>query len=617
MADRKTRKSSFDWADSSDELESTNVSQPVPSSTESRPDSKIEALSESIRSQDNVVDQQDIIEKLSIDLRKLNMDKEEPPIKKIKVDNNSTISCYVCKGPHTVYECLKNKSMDEVEAVVKDKGLCINCFSNKHIYPNCKSHRRCKICRRKHNTLLHVDKELPNSRSCHDTEALTDKKTLIKNIKEKVLNDFYPLFQSNFNFEHLKVDTRDDDIDDCKKAEDLDLRNQPNRGVTKKNSFSFEVQPKGSLNTEETDCSATTEEVSHDHATPSRGVNIVDWTVDLLLEERRRQDQLTKSVLTLTEPLATGDTQWERKLGGEQSNNRSPALRVQASEGDNLSGGIQSNGKSGRPFHERAKEHVNGFPHEGSRKSLQDQSYKGAEPHQGDHGGGGKCPTGQRRNQVGPSGIGKEGVIPNQLNTRNQAYQTENDGEMQFPNQRKRRMSFRSNQQEQDQNHHQSYDSTGTHSAFVESTLKKCQFKLNECSLYLTDQKRHPRLTRPPRWEYFPALKEYAHIEDFFDFMDQFFNHMRYYRIKASHKLKCLREVIVGQQLQKAIRDFPDTDLGCHMAMAALHCQLILNNFFRGLEFMQEEWAHERRPPDPEIYTSQDQIPTSSTYYET
>ena len=47
-------------------------------------------------------------------------------------------------------------SHDDKLLVVKQKNVCMNCFSSKHFVSNCKSLSRCKMCQKSHHTLLHI-----------------------------------------------------------------------------------------------------------------------------------------------------------------------------------------------------------------------------------------------------------------------------------------------------------------------------------------------------------------------------------------------------------------------------------------------------------------------------
>ena len=67
-------------------------------------------------------------------------------------------NCPKCKGQHRLYLCDAFKSVDVNARLtfVKENHLCFNCLFGNHCVSNCRSPVRCTICKRKHNTLLHV-----------------------------------------------------------------------------------------------------------------------------------------------------------------------------------------------------------------------------------------------------------------------------------------------------------------------------------------------------------------------------------------------------------------------------------------------------------------------------
>lgn len=69
--------------------------------------------------------------------------------------------CSLCKANHLIYKCptLVSKSPKERYDLVKQKNWCTNCLGSKHTVKNCDSSYTCRICKHKHHTLLHFDKE--------------------------------------------------------------------------------------------------------------------------------------------------------------------------------------------------------------------------------------------------------------------------------------------------------------------------------------------------------------------------------------------------------------------------------------------------------------------------
>lgn len=65
--------------------------------------------------------------------------------------------CIFCKNNHRIYLCEKFKeaSFSEKMKFVKLNHVCSNCLGSKHTAENCKSMHRCKVCSKKHHTVLH------------------------------------------------------------------------------------------------------------------------------------------------------------------------------------------------------------------------------------------------------------------------------------------------------------------------------------------------------------------------------------------------------------------------------------------------------------------------------
>jgi hypothetical protein len=65
--------------------------------------------------------------------------------------------CTFCKQPHTLYKCnaFAEASVPQRIRFVKNNSLCYNCLQNHHVR-ECRS-RNCRICNRKHHSLLHLD----------------------------------------------------------------------------------------------------------------------------------------------------------------------------------------------------------------------------------------------------------------------------------------------------------------------------------------------------------------------------------------------------------------------------------------------------------------------------
>lgn len=80
--------------------------------------------------------------------------------------SNKPKNCVMCNGDHKLCSCPQFLSLSNearLQLLPKYK-VCYNCFNLGHYANNCKR-PSCKICRRKHNTIVHVDKSLKSDAS--------------------------------------------------------------------------------------------------------------------------------------------------------------------------------------------------------------------------------------------------------------------------------------------------------------------------------------------------------------------------------------------------------------------------------------------------------------------
>lgn len=72
---------------------------------------------------------------------------------------NNSSSCVVCQGSHKLFACEQFRKLAVAEwiSIVKSNTLCFNCLNKGHKNDDCKW-QGCKKCDKKHNTLLHFDK---------------------------------------------------------------------------------------------------------------------------------------------------------------------------------------------------------------------------------------------------------------------------------------------------------------------------------------------------------------------------------------------------------------------------------------------------------------------------
>lgn len=87
--------------------------------------------------------------------------------------HNIKIVCIFCKQTsHKIYTCaqFKNLNFKEKSQFVSANQLCFNCLGSKHVSNKCTSSQFCRVCSRKHHTLLHNDYN--NSRRDNNSESL-------------------------------------------------------------------------------------------------------------------------------------------------------------------------------------------------------------------------------------------------------------------------------------------------------------------------------------------------------------------------------------------------------------------------------------------------------------
>lgn len=80
-----------------------------------------------------------------------------------------TVDCKLCNGQHLLCHCKEFVKLDpeKKHEIIKNNRLCYNCLSSGHPVYYCKQKTSCKICGRRHHSLLHQSKKGEDSQ---DTE---------------------------------------------------------------------------------------------------------------------------------------------------------------------------------------------------------------------------------------------------------------------------------------------------------------------------------------------------------------------------------------------------------------------------------------------------------------
>lgn len=90
--------------------------------------------------------------------------------------NRGIMNCFCCEGDHRIYDCpsFASKSAEERIMRATDLKLCLNCLRSGHTTQSCRL-SSCRICNKRHNTLLHKPEQLMiTAGSSTDTENTTD-----------------------------------------------------------------------------------------------------------------------------------------------------------------------------------------------------------------------------------------------------------------------------------------------------------------------------------------------------------------------------------------------------------------------------------------------------------
>ncbi|XP_071043868.1 reticulocyte-binding protein 2-like [Parasteatoda tepidariorum] len=108
--------------------------------------------------------------------------------------NNNPNSCVICKLPHMIFKCntFQNMKVSDRFNEMKRLNLCINCLKNNHKVKDWKSNNSCFVCKKRHNTLLHIyEISSPPSTSSVSTMPGADQTTVSQ------LHDSFPQEHSN------------------------------------------------------------------------------------------------------------------------------------------------------------------------------------------------------------------------------------------------------------------------------------------------------------------------------------------------------------------------------------------------------------------------------------
>lgn len=86
-------------------------------------------------------------------------------------------ACYVCKQSHPVTKCdeFLKRSPDERNDYVKRNQLCFNCLSDTHALRDCTSEHTCRVCSKRHHTLIHYpSKQVQSDQGSRGQKSVTN-----------------------------------------------------------------------------------------------------------------------------------------------------------------------------------------------------------------------------------------------------------------------------------------------------------------------------------------------------------------------------------------------------------------------------------------------------------
>lgn len=113
------------------------------------------------------------------------------------------MSCICCKEKHQIYHCKKLLSLPIASRFekVKELKLCINYLRGNHRYNECIA-QGCKICSKKHNTLLHDEDKSTNAK---DSNEKTELSVSVKKESEILLSTTVVLIKDRAKWHHCRA----------------------------------------------------------------------------------------------------------------------------------------------------------------------------------------------------------------------------------------------------------------------------------------------------------------------------------------------------------------------------------------------------------------------------
>lgn len=110
-----------------------------------------------------------------IQINKRNNQTQNRSISLTTVENKPNTLCSYCKNPkHNILTCTEFLNLSITSRIEKAQylKLCINCLRNNHKTGSCRSTSTCRLCNKRHHTLLHNNKNDSNIESNADAQVV-------------------------------------------------------------------------------------------------------------------------------------------------------------------------------------------------------------------------------------------------------------------------------------------------------------------------------------------------------------------------------------------------------------------------------------------------------------
>lgn len=97
---------------------------------------------------------------------------------KSNMSNKQTFSCEYCKDNHPIFKCdtFSKLPLEAKQKLISESSLCFNCLNKNHTKRDCWSKMNCRVCHKRHHTLLHKNNETverqPNTTSLNSDTNL-------------------------------------------------------------------------------------------------------------------------------------------------------------------------------------------------------------------------------------------------------------------------------------------------------------------------------------------------------------------------------------------------------------------------------------------------------------